>query len=158
VTGVLLDDLPHIDEHAVHVVAPPAAAWTALLAVLHGTTDTRARAVAVALGCDPSTTSGWERPHVGSMVPGFRIAAAEAPELLVVAGRHRFSRYGIVFRLEPEGTGSRLRAETRAAFPGPHGALYRLAVIGTGAHVVATRRMLRSVARVAEKRSSGTLS
>jgi hypothetical protein len=40
-------------------------------------------------------------------------------------------------------------------FPGPHGALYRLAVIGTGGHAVATTRLLRAVAGAAE-RGAGT--
>jgi hypothetical protein len=153
---VPLEDLPHVDEHVVDVAAPPGRAWTALLAVLHGTFgSTAARGIAVALGCVPSATSGWGRPDVGSTVPGFRITSAEPPALLVVAGRHRFSRYGIVFRLEPTATGCRVRAETRARFPGPHGALYRMAVIGTGPHVLVTTRMLRTVARVAE-RAAGT--
>jgi hypothetical protein len=87
---------------------------------------------------------------VGSTIPGFRIVTAEPPRLLVVAGRHRFSRYGIVFRIEPTGRGSRCSAESRAAFPGPLGAAYGLAVVGSGGHVVAVRRLLRSVARAAE--------
>ena len=152
-----LEDLSHVDEHVVDVAAPPAVAWAALLGVLRGTFGSAgARAVAVALGCEPSTTSGWDRPDVGSTVPGFRVLTAEPPKLLVVAGRHRFSRYGIVVRLDPTAAGCRVRAETRAVFPGPHGALYRLAVIGTGAHVVVTRRMLRSAARAAEQRAAGT--
>ncbi len=90
---------------------------------------------------------------MGSSVPGFRVVVAEPPSLLAVAGRHRFSRYGIVVRIEPAAGGARCRAETRAAFPGPHGALYRLAVVGTGGHVVAVRRLLRRAARLAEARS-----
>ena len=149
-----LGDLPHVDEHAVDVTAPPAAAHAALLTVLRGAFGTTAaRAVAVALGCEPSATSGWDDPDVGSTVPGFRITEARPPGLLVVAGRHRFSRYGIVFRIDSTGSGCRLRAETRAVFPGPQGALYRLAVIGSGAHAVVTSRMLRSAARVAERRA-----
>ena len=88
----------------------------------------------------------------GSTVPGFRVVTAEPPRLVVVAGRHRFSRYGIVFRVEPAAAGCRVRAETRAVFPGPHGALYRLAVIGSRGHVLVTRRLLGQVARRAEAR------
>ncbi len=149
-----LEDLPHVDEHAVDVAAPPEAAYAGVLAVLRGTfAPAGARRVAGLLGCDPGTTTGWDRPGVGSTVPGFRIREAEPPGLLVVAGRHRFSRYGIVFRVDAAGGGSRVRAETRAVFPGPHGSLYRLAVIGTGGHVVVTRGLLAQIARVAEKRS-----
>jgi hypothetical protein len=151
---VPLEDLPHVDEHEVDVDAAPADAWSALTAVLHDTFATpAARAVAVALGCEPSAVSAWDRPDVGSTVPGFRVVAAEPPSLLVVSGRHRFSRYGIVFRLEPAGSGARVRAETRAAFPGPAGALYRRAVIGTGGHAVATTHLLRGAARAAERRA-----
>ena len=147
-----LSDLPHVDEHVVDVAAPPEAAWAAVLAVLHGAFGRpAARRTAAALGCDPRTTTAWDRPDVGSTVPGFRIVAAEPPRLLEVAGRHRFSRYGIVWRIEPLGAGCRVRAETRAVFPGPHGTLYRLAVIGTGGHVVVARRLLAQVGRPAER-------
>lgn len=146
-----LEDLPHVDEHAVDVAAPPETAWASVLRVLPGAFGRPpAPRVAAVLGCDPRTTTAWDRPDVGSTVPGFRVVAAEPPGLLVIGGRHRFSRYGIVWRIEPTATGSRVRAETRAVFPGPHGALYRLAVIGTGGHVVATRRLLAQVARRAE--------
>ena len=149
-----LPELPHVDEHSLDVDAPPEAAWAAVLAVLRaGFGSPAARRIAAALGCDPRTTAQWERPGVGSTVPGFRIVTAEPPRLLVVAGRHRFSRYGIVWRIEPAGAGSRVRAETRATFPGPHGALYRLAVIGSGGHVVVTRRLLARVARRARGRA-----
>ncbi len=151
----LLDDLPRIDEHALTVAAPPAAAWRGVLETLSATFASPAAGVtARVLGCDPGTTSGWERPGVGSTVPGFRVVAAEEPRLLVVAGRHRFSRYGIVVRLDAVDGGTRVRMESRAAFPGPHGRLYRLAVVGSGGHVVAVRRMLAGVRRAAEQRST----
>ncbi|MCV2489127.1 hypothetical protein OF117_07100 [Geodermatophilus sp. YIM 151500] len=147
-----LERLPPVDEHAVLVAAPPEAVYDAVLAILATTFGTgRARLVAGLLGCDPPSTAAWRRPAVGSSVPGFRVVAADRPGLLVVAGRHRFSRYGIVFRVQPAGRWVRVRAETRAAFPGPHGAAYRLAVIGSGGHAVTVRRMLRRIARVAER-------
>ncbi len=146
-----LDDLPRIDEHALPVAAPPATAWRAVLATLHATfAAAGAAAAARVLGCDPPSTSGWDRPDVASTVPGFRVVAAEEPRLLVVAGRHRFSRYGIVVRLAAVDGGTRVRMESRAAFPGLHGRLYRLAVVGSGGHVVAVRRMLAGVRRAAE--------
>jgi hypothetical protein len=152
VSAVPLDQLPPVDEHGVVVAAEPGATWDAVLRTLRSRFAAPAsRAAARLLGCDPSSVSGWDRPEVGSTVPGFRVVTAEPPGLLVVAGRHRFSRYGIVFRLEPADGGTRVRAETRAAFPGPHGALYRLAVVGSGGHVLAVRRILRAVARTAAR-------
>jgi hypothetical protein len=85
---------------------------------------------------------------VGSALPGFRVVAAVPGRELVLAGRHRFSSYALVFHLEPAGPGcSRLRAETRAAFPGLSGSLYRRLVIGTGGHAVGMRRLLSAVGR-----------
>ena len=150
---VPLHDLPRIDGHEVTVAAAPEAAWAAVLETLRGTfAAPAARSATRLLGCDPTTTSGWGRPGPGATVPGFRVVTVEAPRLLVVAGRHRFSRYGMVVRLEPADGGTRVQLESRAAFPGPHGALYRLAVVGTGGHVVAVRRLLAGVRRAAERR------
>jgi hypothetical protein len=148
---VPLEELPYLDEQAVVVAAPTEAIWTAVPRTLADGFGARpARQAARLLGCDPTSTSGWDRPGVGSTVPGFRIVTAQPPQLLVVAGRHRFSRYGIVVRIEPGAGGTRLRAESRATFPGPHGALYRLGVVGSGGHVLAVRRLLRQVRRAAE--------
>jgi hypothetical protein len=65
-----------------------------------------------------------------------------------MAGRHRFSQYRLVFDLSgiPNGE-TLLGARTYAAFPGVHGRAYRALVIGSRAHVVATRHILRSVQR-----------
>jgi hypothetical protein len=153
-----LKELPLVDEHSAVAAAPPEAVWDALLDTLRSTfAAPAAQRTALLLGCDPSATNGWDHPAAGSSVPGFSIVVAERPALLAVAGRHRFSRYGIVVRIEPAGGGARCRAETRAAFPGPHGALYRLAVIGTGGHAIAVRRLLRRAAGLAEARSGTTL-
>jgi hypothetical protein len=146
-TDVPLHDLPRIDEHVVLVAAPPSTAWQAVLQTLRGTfAASGARSAARLLGCDPARDHGG----VGATVPGFRIVTADEPRLLVVAGRHRFSRYGIVVRLTPTGDRTRVALESRAEFPGVHGRLYRLAVIGTGGHVVAVRRLLAGVRRAAE--------
>jgi hypothetical protein len=77
---------------------------------------------------------------------GFRVAVAAPGHELALVGRHPFSTYALVFRLDETGRGhTRLRAETRARFPGPAGALYRRLVIGTGGHTVVVRHMLRKV-------------
>jgi hypothetical protein len=67
-----------------------------------------------------------------------------------LAGRHRFSTYRLVFRVEPAAGGSRLHALTYATFPGLHGRAYRTALMVSTGHARATRGMLRSVARSAE--------
>jgi hypothetical protein len=79
-------------------------------------------------------------------VAGFAVEVALPGAELRLAGRHRFSVYALTFRLDDLGAGrTRLRAESRAAFPGPVGALYRAVVVRSGAHVVLTRRLLRAV-------------
>jgi hypothetical protein len=151
-----LADLPRLDEHEVAVAAAPGAVWDAVFAALgEAFTVPPARWAARLIGCDPAAASGWDRQAVGSAVAGFAVVTAERPHLLVVAGRHRFSRYGIVVRIEPEAAGARCRAESRAAFPGPHGALYRQAVVGTGGHVLGVRRLLAGIRRTAEAAPAG---
>jgi hypothetical protein len=152
---VLLDDLASIDEHGLAVAAPPDVVWDATLASLGASFSAPwPRRLARLLGTDPALASGWRRPQVGSTIPGFRIVAAHRPDLLVISGSHRFSRYGIVFRIERFAEGARCRAESRANFLGLPGRLYRLAVVGSGGHVVAVRRMLLGIKRTAE-RSAG---
>jgi hypothetical protein len=65
-----------------------------------------------------------------------------------MAGRHRFSRYALVFRLTESANGqTTVAARSYAEFPGPHGRVYRALVIGPGAHVVATNQILRAIRR-----------
>jgi hypothetical protein len=75
---------------------------------------------------------------------GFGVVSRVPRERVELRGRHRFSRYRLVFTLSGSGP-TTLRATTYAAFPGPHGAAYRLLVIRSRLHVVATRRMLEAV-------------
>ena len=100
--------------------------------------ESRGRSVASRRTAAPASTGG-----PGQTVPGFRVAEAEPGRRLTLRGRHRFSQYELTFLLDDD----RLRAQTRAAFPGLIGGLYRAAVIGTGGHRVATGRLLRQVAR-----------
>jgi hypothetical protein len=144
-------DLPLVDEHAVDVAAPPAAVWPALLATVDGAfTGTVASAYARLIRCtDPS--SGGPRPLAeGSTIVGFRVAAAVPERELELVGGHVFSAYRLRFLLDPAPGGTRVRAETRARFPGLHGRLYRAAVVGTGAHAASVRRLLGSIRRGAE--------
>ena len=71
-------------------------------------------------------------------------------------GRHRFSSYALIFRLDRVGPDeSRLRAETRAEFPGVSGGIYRFLVIGTRGHLVAVRRLLSTIKHRSEQQRAG---
>ncbi len=137
------DDLPYIDEHSRRIDASPDAVWAALSSVLGR--DRGAGALARILGCDPARGTASFAGRPGDAVPGFRVVDAEPGRRLALRGRHRFARYALTFVLD----GDRLRATTHAAFPGVLGRLYRAAVIGTGAHRLVTRQLLRQIARAA---------
>jgi hypothetical protein len=71
---------------------------------------------------------------------------------LALAGSHRFSDYTLTFRFDDlNDEETRLRAETKAAFPGFKGSVYRALVIGTRGHVLITNRILSAVKRRAER-------
>lgn len=137
-----MERLPYVDEHAVNVGATRELVWAALIEVL-SREGRSVGAVARALGCDPVRGTPQFDGGPGQALPGFRVVESERGRKLVLRGRHRFSRYQLAFLLDDD----RLRARTHAAFPGPHGRLYRAAVIGSGGHRVLTRRLLREVAR-----------
>jgi hypothetical protein len=119
--------LPYIDEHAIPVDADRAQTWAALLKVM------------------------CRNPKDPTTVPvGFSLDTVMPRERLALRGRHLFSIYRLVFELDDDGPRrTRLRAQTWAAFPGLHGRVYRALVIGSGAHRVVVRRMLRHIAAVA---------
>ena len=144
--------LPHVDEHSVQIAAGADAVWEALLHVVEGSFASSATGrVARLLGCADVEPSGPCPLAKGSAFPGFHVEAAERPRQLALAGDHRFSTYALIFRLDDlDGTHTRLRAETRAEFPGLKGSIYRTLVIGTHGHVLVTRRILGAVRRRAE--------
>ncbi|MGC9540999.1 hypothetical protein [Streptomyces sp. UG1] len=107
--------LPFIDEHTTTVETNAAAVWRELDAMMHG-------------------------------ARGFHVAVSAPGHELALVGRHPFSTYALIFHLEEATPGhTRLRAETRARFPGRAGAVYRRLVIGTGGHALVVRHMLRKV-------------
>jgi len=145
--------LPEVDVATVDVAAPTEDVWAALLAVVDRTGSGPARAYARAVGCVPAAADGPRPLGEGSTIPGFAVERAEPGRELVLAGRHRFSRYALTFRLDPQaGQRTRVAAATRAAFPGVHGRAYRLLVIRSGGHAVAVGRILGSIRRRAERR------
>ena len=115
--------LPHVDEHSIEIAADPARTWEAVVRTAEGL---------------PSR--------------GFRVASKVPEEELGLSGHHPFSRYALIFRIDDLGEGrTKLRAETRAAFPKLRGRIYRALVIGTRMHVLVTRRLLGATKRRAER-------
>ncbi len=151
---VPIESLPFVDEHSTSVDAGAPIVWHTLGP---GFADGAPSRLAVRLlDCRPSQRSG-AMGRIGATIPGFIVARAIPPAVLALMGQHRFSRYALVFRItERPGAPTLLSAETRAEFPGPSGRLYRLAVIGTRGHVLATRSILRAVRRRAERTRTKT--
>ena len=148
-------EVPFVDEHSVVINAPAEAVWETLVLQVSGLFGGGlAPRYARVVGCDDRTAGGRRPLAEGSTMPGFHVEVFTPPSELILAGRHRFSTYVLRFRVEAiHTTQSRLRAETRAAFPGLAGGLYRLAVIGTGGHKVAVRKILTRVKRSAVGRA-----
>lgn len=151
-----LGDLPPIDEHSIEVEAPAEASWAALFPTLSDALDSpRSRRLVKLLRCRDLEAAG-DLHHPGGTLPGFVVARAVAPVMLALMGEHRFSSYALVFRIDLlPGQRSRIRAETRAAFPGAKGRAYRAAVIGSRAHVVVVTGLLRAIRRRAEAGADG---
>ena len=147
-----LEDLPSIDEHGLLVLAPREKVWEALLeTVPNGFSRAAAKRTARMLGCSETQYSG-DAGRIGSTFPGFVVARVVEPAVFALEGQHRYSRYGLIFSLEPtKDEQTLLRAETRADFPGLKGSVYRTLVIGTRGHVLVVNRLLRAVRRRAER-------
>ncbi|MFD9245874.1 hypothetical protein ACFV0D_28895 [Streptomyces sp. NPDC059556] len=136
--------LPFVDEHVVVVDAGVEELWPRLLVKVGRSLSTAGGArYARVVGAVPRESGGVRPLGAGSEFPGFRVARVVPGRELVLEGRHRFSTYSLVFRVEELGGGRcRLRAETRAVFPGAAGRVYRALVIGSGGHAFAMRRLL----------------
>ncbi|MFF3611701.1 hypothetical protein [Streptomyces sp. NPDC002580] len=147
------DALPYLDEHTTVVAAGTDALWRGLAEVLErSAARPGASGYTRLVGCADRTASGPRPFAEGSTLPGFRVTAAVPGSELALRGSHRFSSYALVFRVEPIGPDrSRLRAESRAEFPGLAGAAYRRLVVGTGGHARAMRRLLTSIRTRAER-------
>jgi hypothetical protein len=128
-------DLPFVDEHRTRIPAPREVVWSRLLPYVDASLATMKDSVF-------SRVLGTRPPG------GFEVSAEDPERRLVLTGRHRFSQYALLFELtDLEGEATLLRARTYARFPGPHGRVYRLLVIGSRLHVVATRGMLAAIRR-----------
>ncbi|MBY8871440.1 hypothetical protein K7640_06225 [Micromonospora sp. PLK6-60] len=143
------DGLPFVDEHSVLVAAPADAVWQALARLVAGFRSDGTAPLAHLLGAVPVRAAGTPLDE-GATVPGFAVAEAVPGRYVRLTGRHRFSRYALLWTLTPQPDGTLLSARSEAAFPGPHGRAYRLLVITSGAHRTMVRRMLRTVRRRAQ--------
>jgi hypothetical protein len=144
-----MERVPYIDEHSTCVGATPERVWAALLAV-GGAMRGPAGPLGWLMGLQPALASGdWSGGvEAGATLPGFVVEQACPPSRLALSGRHRFSRYALVFELEDRGPdGTRIRARSFGAFPGVHGRSYRALVVGSGAHRMVVRRLLRRIER-----------
>jgi hypothetical protein len=148
-----MESLPHLDEHSVEIAARPEPTWNALLRVVEGSFGSTATGRAARLlGCADLDAAGPRPLATGSSLPGFHVETADEQRELALAGSHRFSEYALIFRLDDLGDDhTRLRAETKATFPGLKGGAYRTLVIGTRGHVLVTRRLLDAAKRRAER-------
>jgi hypothetical protein len=133
------------DVHSTTISAPPEEVWRAVLDQVEvvGRPSWYVRTI----GCRDTRASGPRPLAAGSVVPGFHVTAADPPGGLALDGVHRFSVYALTFRLVPDGAGTRLEAHTDATFPGLLGAVYRLLVIDSRLHRVATRSILERIRR-----------
>jgi hypothetical protein len=144
--------LPYLDEHATVIAAETDDVWRGLAETLDRSFSRPGMAGYTRLvGCADCAASGPRPLAEGSTYPGWRVVASVPGRELVLQGRHRFASYALIFRIEHIGPRrSRLRAESRAVFPGRAGRLYRRLVIGTGGHVVGMRRLLSAIRRRSE--------
>jgi len=142
-----MERLPYIDEHVRYVGATRERTWAAVLAVGRAMRGP-AGPLRWLLGLEPAHASGdWSAGvQAGATLPGFVVEQARPPSRLALGGRHRFSHYALVFELEEAGpVGTRVRARSWGAFPGVHGHCYRALVVGSGAHRIVVRRLLRGI-------------
>lgn len=102
------------------------------------------------IGCRDRQASGPRPLAAGSVVPGFKVTTADPPAEIVLDGVHRFSVYTLTFRVVPTDAGTRLEAHSDATFPGVLGAIYRLLVIDSRFHKLATRSIVTRIRRRAE--------
>lgn len=143
--------LPRIDEHVVVVDADLDTTWSACRRAVDGSFRSVGRTARL-LGCEDTVASGPRPLATGSSLPGFHVENAEPGKALALVGRHRFSDYALIFRLEEAGDGATtVRAETRARFPGVKGSVYKTLVIRTRGHVLVTRRLLAAIKQRAER-------
>ncbi len=150
---VPLERLPVIDESSIEVEAPAEAVWASLTPALVQTLSARRFAAAArSLGC-VETEVGGDLRHPGGILPGFVVARAVPPVMLALLGEHRYSRYGLIFRIDLlPADRSRVRAETRAETTGRRGHAFHAALVRGGVHRMIAGSALRNLKKRAEAR------
>jgi hypothetical protein len=125
-----MEQLPYIDEHSIVIGATREHVWGVLVSSLRTNLGRPAPAALTRpLRLAPAGSRGdWRTtPKLGDSLPGFEVTEIYVPGRLVLRGRHRFSRYALIFELDDSGKAScALRAQTWAEFPGVAGRSYRL--------------------------------
>ncbi|MEV0848626.1 hypothetical protein AB0J21_22550 [Streptomyces sp. NPDC049954] len=144
------EDLPFVDEHSVLVKASAADVWRALARAYGGGSMPSVTGVYGHLVAAEPRRSAGEPLAAGSTLPGFAVAESVPERLVRFTGRHRYSRYALVFALAERPGGTLLSARTYARFPGLAGRAYGRLVIGSGAHAALLTRQLYAVRRRAE--------
>ena len=129
----MVSALPHIDDRELRIDAPVEVVYPVLRDYVDSLGAKEGRLLARVLGTEPPS--------------GFAVAEEVPGRLVRLVGRHRFSRYQLLFELDDIGGDTILRARSYGEFPGLHGRAYRAVVIGTRGHVLATRYLLRQVRR-----------
>jgi hypothetical protein len=151
-----IEQLPYIDDLSTIVDRDVGDVWPVVIdTVERGFSGAAAARYSRLVGCEDTEASGPRPLAVGSAIPAFRVVSLVPQSELVLRGRHHFSSYALILRVQPDRAGATcLSAETRAAFPGVAGRAYRLLVIGTGGHVIAVQRLLSNVKRRSERRTA----
>jgi hypothetical protein len=153
--------LPFVDAWSVDIEAPPRVVWEVLLASVPGPRPGAVlRAWAAVWRAEPADSNGLA-PHVlGAERPGLAVCEVVPASTYALAGRHRFARYQLVFRIGERHDGrSRLTAETFASFPGTSGRLYRTLLLDAKSHAMVmwiTLRLLRRRAQHAARLREST--
>jgi hypothetical protein len=124
--------LPLLDAHTATVEAPRPVVWEAVRRYAASLAESDHGLLGRALGTVPAS--------------GFALDGATEGQEVALTGRHRFARYRLVFVLrDATGDATDLTVQSFADFRGLYGRVYRGLLIGTRGHVLAVRRMLRTI-------------
>lgn len=143
-------DLPRVDVQGFRTAASPEKVIAALAPTLLKTFGSRrARLLARILKCRERVPSRPFALDPGAELAGFRIESVDETRV-VISGEHRFASYELVFECGCMIGVTSVNAETRAWFPGVQGFVYKMLVVGSGAHRRVVKRILKGLKTRAE--------